>query len=202
MTFGTQKEARQAAEGINAVHRTVHGIDEVTGLPYDALDPDLLLWVHACLVDSALLFEELTVGRLDVAGRDRFHREQMLAAEMLGLERSRIPTTAAELRAYIEGVVRSGVLLVTDASRDVAALFHDPPKEAEWRPVLHAVSWWAFGTLPRPLRDQYGIRWSPAKEMAMRASLRMLRAFRPAIPLRYRHILPAQMAARRLSVRP
>ena len=34
----------------------------------------------------------------------------------------------------------------------------------------------------------------------MRASLRALRAFRPAIPVRYRHILPAQMAARRLSV--
>src|SRR5439155_16548456 len=25
MTFGTREEARQAAEGINAVHRTVHG---------------------------------------------------------------------------------------------------------------------------------------------------------------------------------
>jgi uncharacterized protein (DUF2236 family) len=201
MTFGTREEARQAAEGINAVHRTVRGIDEVTGLPYDAFDPDLLLWVHACLVDSALLFEELTVGRLDVAGRDRFHREQMLAAEMLGLERSRIPPTAVELRGYIDGVARSGVLRVTDAARDVAALFHDPPKEAEWRPVLHAVSWWAFGTLPAPLRRQYGVRWNPAKDAAMRASLRALRAFRPAIPVRYRHILPAQMAARRLSAR-
>jgi uncharacterized protein (DUF2236 family) len=201
LTFGTRTEAREAADRINAVHRTVHGIDEVTGLPYDAFDPDLLLWVHACLVDSALLFEQLTVGRLDTAGRDRFHREQMLAAEVLGLDRARIPPTASELRTYVGGVVASGALRVTDAARDVAALFRDPPKEAEWRPVLHAVSWWAFGTLPPPLREQYGVRWNPAKEAALRASLRALHGFRPAIPLRYRRILPAQMAERRLSVR-
>jgi uncharacterized protein (DUF2236 family) len=200
ITFGTREEALRAAEGINAVHRSVHGVDEVTGLPYDAFDPDLLLWVHACLVDSALLFEQRTVGRLDERGRDRFHREQMLAAEMLGLDRGRIPPTAAELRAYIDEVVASGALRVTDASRDVASLFHDPPKEAEWRPVLHAVSWWAFGTLPPALREQYGIRWNAGKEAALGASLRLLRVARPAIPVRYRHILPAQMAARRLSL--
>ena len=55
----------------------------MTGLQYDALDPELLLCVHACLVDSALLFEELTVGKLDDAGRQRFHEEQMLAAELV-----------------------------------------------------------------------------------------------------------------------
>ncbi|MGH2767167.1 MAG: oxygenase MpaB family protein, partial [Actinomycetota bacterium] len=63
LTFGTRTEALWAADRINEVHRAVHGIDRATGKPYDALDPDLLLWVHACLVDSALLFERLTVGR-------------------------------------------------------------------------------------------------------------------------------------------
>mgnify|MGYP006178738249 CR=1 FL=1 len=32
------------------------------GEPYDALDPNLLLWVHAVLVDSALLFERRDVS--------------------------------------------------------------------------------------------------------------------------------------------
>ncbi len=200
LTFGTREEAQQAADRINAVHRSVRGVDEVTGLPYDAFDPELLLWVHGCLVDSALLFERLTVGNLDEAGRDRFHQEQMLAAELVGLRRSEIPPTVRGLRAYMDGVVASGMLRVTDASRDVAALFRDPPREAEWRPVLRAVSWWAFGTLPGTLREQYGVRWNAAKEAALRASLRGLKALRPAIPVRYRNILPAQMAARRLSL--
>ena len=192
LTFGSADEARAAADRINEVHRRVHGVDEVTGLRYDALDPDLLLWVHACLVDSALLFEEHTVGRLDAAGRQRFHEEQMLAAEMVLLPRDRIPPTVEELRAYIEDVVANGVLRVTDAARSVARLFAEPPPEAEWRPVLKAVSRWAFGTLPPPLRDAYGVRWSPAKELALRVSLPSVRVLRPLLPPKYRYIAPYQ----------
>ena len=199
LTFWDKAGARAAAERINAVHRTVHGIDEVTGLPYDAFDPDLLLWVHACLVDSALLFERYTVGRLTDRDRQRFHQEQMLAAELLELPRDRIPPTVPELRAYIDGVVASGVLRVTDAALEVASMFHDPPKDAEWRPILRAVSWWGFGTLPGPLRKQYGIRWNPAKEAAMRANLFALKLGRPLIPRRYRLILPAQNAEARVA---
>jgi uncharacterized protein (DUF2236 family) len=192
LTFGSAAEARAAADRINEVHRAVHGVDDVTGLPYDALDPDLLLWVHACLVDSALLFEQYTVGHLDGAGRQRFHEEQMLAAELVLLPRDRIPPTVPELRRYIDGVVESGILRVTDSARAVAEMFIDPPAEAEWRPVLRAVSRWAFGTLPPPLRDGYGVRWNPVKELALRASLPSLRIVRPLLPLRYRYIQPYQ----------
>ena len=200
LTFGTKEEARRAAEHINEVNRHVHGIDEVTGRPYDAFDADLLLWVHACLVDSALLFERYTVGRLDDAGRQRFHEEQMLAAELLKLPRDRIPPTVEALREYVDRVAASGELVVTDAARDVAALFRRPPREAEWRPVLRAVSWWAFGSLPDALRRAYGVRWNPVKEAAMRANLMVVRRLRPALPGRFRFILPAQAAARRLGI--
>src|SRR5436190_14184018 len=132
LTFGTRADALQAAEHINAVHRSVNGVDEVTGRPYDAFDPDLLLWVHASLVDSALLFEQRTIGRLDEAGRQRFHEEQMVAAELLRLPRERIPPTVPELRRYIDRVVASDDLLVTDAASEVADLFRHPPPGAEW----------------------------------------------------------------------
>ena len=199
LTFGTKEEALSAAEHINEVHRSVHGVDEITGLPYDAFDLDLLLWVHGCLVDSALLFERLTVGGLDEEGRERFHREQMLAAELLHHPRERISPTVAGLRDWMDGVIESGILRVTDAARDVASMFCEPPREAEWRPVLRAVSWWAFGTLPPAIREMYGVRWSPARQMALRATLRWLRLFRPAIPPRFRHIMPAQQAVQRVA---
>jgi uncharacterized protein (DUF2236 family) len=199
ITFGTRAEAREAADRINRVHRDVHGIDEVTGLPYDALDPDLLLWVHACLVDSSLLFEELTVGRLDPDGRERFHREQMVGAELLGLPRSRIPPTVAGLRAYIAEVVNGGILRVTDGARTVADLIRHPPPEVPWRPVLRQVARWAFGTLPPGLRDLYGVRWSPAKELRLRTSLLALKLIRPALPVGLREIVPARAAARRVA---
>ena len=197
LTFGTRMEVERAAARINQVHRAVHGVDPVTGRPYDALDPVLLLWVHACLVDSALLFERRTVGRLTVAERERFHREQMAASELLGLPRDRVPPTVGALRGYIDAVVDGDTLLVTPAARRVAALFRDPPQGAEWRPVLRAVAWWAFGSLPPRLRSMYGIQWGPAREAWLRGTLGALRLARPAIPRRFRWILPAQEASAR-----
>jgi uncharacterized protein (DUF2236 family) len=199
LTFGTREQALTAAARINEVHRRVRGVDPVTGKSYDAMDHDLLLWVHACLVDSALLFERLTVGRLTPEDRERFHREQMAGADLLGLPRDRIPPTTRALREYIERVVAGGDLAVSDAARRVGALVRSPPREAEWRPVLRAVSWWAFGTLPPRLRAMYGVRWGPARDAALIASLAALRAGRPAIPRRFRWILPAQQAAARLA---
>jgi uncharacterized protein (DUF2236 family) len=199
ITFGPTDEAHRAAERIKEVHRSVKGVDRVTGKRYDAFDPGLLLWVHACLVDSALLFERLTVGRLSRDERERFHREQMMAAELLGLDRDLVPPTVEELRRYIEEVVGSDELVVTEASLRVAALFRDPPPEAEWRPVLRRVSRWAFATLPPRLRAMYGFRTGVLGRAGYRAELALLRSVRPLIPRRFRLILPAQLAERRVA---
>jgi len=192
ITFGSKAEAHAAAGRINEVHARIKGIDPVTGLAYDAFDPGLLLWVHACLVDSALLFEELAVGRLDDAGRQLFHEEQMLAGELVRLPREAIPPTVPELRAYMQGVIESGILRATESARRVAELFHHPPKEAEWRPVLRGVSKLAFATLPPELREMYGIRLGSAKRAAVAATFAATRVLRPLLPSRYRYIAPYQ----------
>ncbi|MGA9161903.1 MAG: oxygenase MpaB family protein [Actinomycetota bacterium] len=192
ITFGTKAEADAAAERINDVHARVKGVDAETGLPYDGLDPELLLYVHACLVESALLFEHLTVGRLDATGRQRFHEEQMLAAEMVGIPRAMVPPTVRELRAHLQGVYDSGIPRVGEAARRVAALFRDPPREAEWRPVLKGVSRLAFATLPPELRRLYGIEVGPGRRAAMRATFAATRVLRPLLPPRYRFIAPYQ----------
>lgn len=197
LTFGTKAEAHAAADRINEVHERIKGVDDVTGLGYDALDPSLLLWVHACLVDSALLFERLTVGRLDAAGRQRFHEEQMVAAELVRLPRGSIPPTVPELEAYIGDTVRSGDLLVSDAARRVARLFFDPPRDAQWRPVLRAIAHLGFGMLPPELRRGYGFSFGASKRAAMRGSFGAMRLLRPLLPARYRFIAPYQQWRRR-----
>jgi uncharacterized protein (DUF2236 family) len=192
ITFGTKAQAHAAADRINEVHARIKGVDEVTGKPYDALDPHLLLWVHACLVDSALLFEELTVGKLNAAGRERFHQEQMLAAELVKIPREIIPATVPELRAYMRDVIERGDLLVTDSARSVADLFFDPPAEAEWRPVLKGVSRLAFATLPLELREGFGIRLGAGKKAALHATFGATRLLRPLLPPKFRFIAPYQ----------
>jgi uncharacterized protein (DUF2236 family) len=199
ITFGTRAEAIEAARRVNRVHDEIHGVDQVTGLAYDAFDPALLLWVHSCLVDSQLLFERLTVGRLDDEGRERFHREQMAGVELLGLPRSKIPPTVPELRAYIDGVVQSGVLRVTRDTMKVANLIRRPPRDVPWRPVLRQVSRWAFGTLPEPLRHAYGVRWGSVDQLQFRGTIHTLKLIRPFLPTRIREVFPARQAARRMA---
>ena len=192
LTFGTKAEAHAAAERINGIHERIHGVDAVTGQRYDALDPALLLWVHTCLVDSALLFERLTVGKLDDAGRERFHEEQMLAAELLRLPRSEIPPTVPALSSYMTETARAGDLVVTDAARRVAGLFFDPPRGAQWRPILRLVARLAVATLPAEVRDGYEIPYGVGARSGGRAAFSAMRALRPLLPPRYRFIAPYQ----------
>jgi uncharacterized protein (DUF2236 family) len=192
ITFGTRAEAQAAAGRINDVHTRISGIDPITGGSYDALDPELLLYVHACLVDSALLFEQLTVGKLDDAGRQRFHEEQMLAAEMVRIPRRIIPPTVQALRAWLADLEDCGDLLVTESARKVAELFFEPPPEAEWRPVLKGVSRLAFATLSPALREQYGFQVGPMKRARIAATFAATRAIRPLLPSKYRYIAPYQ----------
>ncbi len=97
-----------------------------------------------------------------------------------------------ELRAYMRGVIESGILRATESARRVAQLFEHPPREAEWRPVLRGVSRLAFATLPPELRDMYGIPMGPAKRAVVAATFAATRVLRPLLPSRYRYIAPYQ----------
>ena len=52
IVFGDAETSRQAARGLRATHRRVRGVAE-DGTPYDARDPELLLWVWATLVETS-----------------------------------------------------------------------------------------------------------------------------------------------------
>ncbi len=148
--------------------------------------------MHACLVDSALVFERLTVGRLDDAGRQRFHEEQMLAAELCLVPRAMIPPTVPALRAWLADIEDRGALQVTDGARRVLDLFLDPPEDAEWRAILRGVSRLAYGTLPPRIRDMYGLPFGPVKQAEMAATFPLIRAVRPLLPPKLRYIAPYQ----------
>src|SRR6266849_5994420 len=81
IVFGERDTALAAARAVNQVHGRVRGQD------YRALDPDLLLWVHATLVDSALVTYEAFVQRLSASERDDFYQESKVAGELLGIPR-------------------------------------------------------------------------------------------------------------------
>ena len=72
VTFGDQESARRVAQRVRAIHEHVRGVDTVTGQPYAAGDPALLLWVHAALVDSGLAASALFGTPLTDADADAY----------------------------------------------------------------------------------------------------------------------------------
>ncbi len=198
VTFGGEREAREAADRINKLHRVIHGTDPVTGKRYDALDPELLLWVHAALEVSTVMFYELTVQPLSEADKDRYHAENRLAAELLLTPPAVIPPTYAATVRYVDDVVNGPDLLITDVAREVGDLIRTGPVPAHIKPIWKLIAFAAVGTLPERLREMYGFDWGPVRARWLDANLAMVRRANPFLPGRYRYIMPAREAARRL----
>jgi uncharacterized protein (DUF2236 family) len=54
VTFGDTRTAHEAAARVKRLHGRVKGVDQVTGRPFSARDPETLTWVHCVEVHSFL----------------------------------------------------------------------------------------------------------------------------------------------------
>src|ERR671935_2647144 len=70
IVFGDAPTSRAASESLRRVHERVRGVDD-RGEPYRALDPELLLWVHATLIDTSLTVYERYVAPLTAREKSR-----------------------------------------------------------------------------------------------------------------------------------
>src|SRR3979411_1796617 len=104
--FGDRETAVAAARSVNQVHA------QVRGAHYRALDPDLLLWVHASLPDSALVTYETFVRRLPAQEREDFYQESKLIGELLGIPHDRFPATLRDFDTYLEQMMSTGPVRV------------------------------------------------------------------------------------------
>ena len=199
IAFGSKDEANRTAQRINQLHEKIRGVDPVTGQPYDGLDPDLLLWVHATLEESALMMYEKTVRLLTSAERDQYHQENLISAELILLPPEHVPPTFDDLVDYIEGVVKGNELLLTDVALEVYDLMRGGPVPYHTKPVWQFVAFAARGTLPPELQDLYNIKWDPNRQRVLDANFNMLRRTHRFIPGRFRTVRPAVWAERRMA---
>ena len=86
------------------MHARINGIDDVTGLPYRADDPALLLWVHVAMVESIVTIVQRYGRGLDDVDADRYVAETVPFAEVVGVPAEQVPTTVAGLREFITSV--------------------------------------------------------------------------------------------------
>jgi len=171
VTYGDTAAAESAAARVRAVHTHVRGTDAVTGLAYRAEDPELLLWVHAGMVDSIVHVVQRYGRSLDPADADRYVAEMARFAEIIGVPATRVPASVAALTEYLESV---DLRQVTPAASEAIAIVLDPPGlDDDTRELWHDLGQVAVGTLPAWARSMYGFD-EPPPELMEREPVRQL----------------------------
>ena len=122
--FGERDEAIAAALRVRTIHNRVHG-RVADPLPagmqpgYDANDPELLFWVAATLLDSAILAYELFVAALGSEEKDRFLREARQLGALFGIPGSLYPDDWPAFQAWMAQQLDSDGLRVTPTARRI-----------------------------------------------------------------------------------
>jgi uncharacterized protein (DUF2236 family) len=158
--YGDRAAARAANDRVRKIHEHVRGTDPVTGQPYAASDPALLIWVHAALVESGLAAAARYGLALTPAEQDQYVAEMTAAAELIGVPAASFaeggaPASVAELDAYFAAVRPS--LATSQSTTDIAAyLIGMPDVEPELAEAWAVLAAAAASSLPGWARDMYG----------------------------------------------
>ncbi|MGH7372930.1 MAG: oxygenase MpaB family protein, partial [Candidatus Rokuibacteriota bacterium] len=167
------------------------------GAPYSAHDPALLTWVHATLLDSFLLTYRLFVRPLSNAEADRYCTEASGIEPLLGIPVGRLPRTEGDLREYLDEMLASGAIEVTDVARDLACEVIAPPTSRILKPLFRLAALPAVGLLPPAVRVAYGLPWDGRRERVLRRMAAAARSGLPLVPPVLRYWPAARRAARR-----
>ena len=203
VTFGSKNEADESAHRINKLHEVIKGNDEVTVDVYDALDHEQLLWVHACLQISSIYFYEKTVKKLSVEEKNKYHKENMVAAGLVLIDIDEMPQTHEELKEWVVNKSKTkNYLIYTDVAKDVQEIIAGGPVPRHIKPIWPFISFTAFNTLPKEFKELYGVNESKIKDVILKFNLNFLKFTRPFLPPFFRLIPPARWAKQRLKSKP
>jgi uncharacterized protein (DUF2236 family) len=205
LCFKTERDALTVVARINAIHDRVSGrLTEAAGIfpagtYYSAHDPNLLAWVHATLLDMNLRVYELFVTPLCIEEKDRYCVEASAIEGHLGIPKGRLPRSLDGLQRYVEAMLASGEITVTDAARTLAraVLYPETPRIAE--PALRLMRLTTIGLLPSTIRDGYGFSWDSRNEATLHRWAALVRRLLPLTPSIVRYWPAARAAVRTAS---
>jgi uncharacterized protein (DUF2236 family) len=203
ITWGPRATADRLTRRVRAMHRRVRGsLSEdagafPAGTPYRADDPDLLLWILACIVDSSLRVYDQYVAGLSDAERESYWADYRVVGRLFGLRDRDMPGSYAAFRGYWEGMLASDELFVTDRARRLGIeIVMRPPVPLRARPLLELANFVTVGLLPAPVRRMYGFSWDPARALARRGGAEYAkRLLVPLLPEGMRLVPSARRAA-------
>jgi uncharacterized protein (DUF2236 family) len=205
LVFGSLEQALDAARRLHRRHAGVRGLlpESVgrfaAGSAYSANEANAQQWVHATLVETALIAHDLVLPPLTGAERERYYAETRLLGAMFGLAPEDQPPDWQAFASYNEAMWQSDMLAVGPAARAIAGQvlagagsWLRPPG---WLDALTA------RLLPDPVRRGFGLDYGEEERRRSDRALRWLRRIYPVLPGRIRYVGPYQEACARLAGR-
>ena len=195
VVFGDEEQALAATVRVNEIHRGVNGARG--DVAYSAVDPALLLWVHATLVDTSIESYSAFVRPMPDPMRDRYYHEMKRMGAAFGVPDDLHPPTYADFRRYVATTIAT--LDVGDESRTVSRQVLAPAMPSLVVPAGLTGGLASVGLLPPRIRTELGLRWNRGTQTAFDALAAALRAGIPLLPDRVRFWPHARQAAHRVA---
>jgi len=206
MVFGSLDKALSAARHLHQRHAAIVGrLPEAIG-PFDAgssyraNDVAALRWVHATLVETAIIVHDLILPPLSVEERERYWAESRLFGALFGLMSADLPADWESFAAYNAAMVQSDTVSVGTAAREIAGQIF-----GGGRPWLRPPRWYralSAQLLPDRLRLGFGFELDEHDRKAAERAIGWARRIYPKAPTRLRYVGPYQEARARLQGKP
>ena len=179
--LGTAEERAAFRLATNRSHARVRSMPGATPA-YNAFDPELQLWVAACIYRGFEESRAFVHGPLRGPEREEFYRQGMVFGTMLQVPAELWPPDRDAFEAYwCDGLAQTSI---DEAMRGyllrVVRLEYLGRRIP--RPVVLLREWLAAGHLPPELRDAMGFSWSPAQQRRFDRFNRVLGALVRRLP--------------------
>jgi uncharacterized protein (DUF2236 family) len=202
IVFDEAPKAQAALAQVKNIHSKVRGVIRTAepvppGTGYDALDPELLVWVHATLIDSAMVAYEMFVKPIAQNEKSRYYDDTIELAHLFEIPEAVVPESLTDFYDYMERMLSGDAIVAGPAARSLAQeIVHPRPLVLKMAGPLFALI--TAGLLPERLREGYGLNWDARKEKRFRRLVKTIRVSLPFVPGPLRIVPNARSAEKSL----
>jgi uncharacterized protein (DUF2236 family) len=179
--LGSEEDRRVFRQAVDHQHTQVYSTDH-SPVPYDAFDPDLQLWVAACLYRGMVDMAEHLHGPLDDAVADELYAYSARLGTTLQVRPEMWPPDRRAFDRYWDDSLARA--RIDDSIRGyLMQLVRLDNLPYPLRVLLAPGNqFWTRGFLPPPLREQMGLPWSRRDEARFARMLRVLGRVESLVP--------------------
>jgi uncharacterized protein (DUF2236 family) len=182
---GTDAQKAAFRRAVNRAHAQVYSTPD-SPVEYNAFDPDLQLWVAACLYKGGVDFYRTFVGELDEQDADRHYRDGMVLGTTLQVPPEMWPPDRAAFDRYWQDQLDK--VHIDDSVRDYlypiavgrvrAVTLPEPLRRLPERLALLLTT----GFLPQRFRDEMRFSWDAVKQRRFDRLIAVLRTMNNVLP--------------------